>query len=378
MDAGGTTVLDEWNRGKESVVRVQHGGSVGLVLLGGVGLWWRRRGRKTVGELADEVPEAVHDLARILSAVRHEVIKHNTSLLDDVAHALEHGEHAAVTFAASRLFGEAGAGRSRRGGGIVGRFEDDLDALVRLGRQHGMRLEPRRHDPVFAPMWRAMQGLRKLEPALRRPQRAGRGVPDELRQLSRSLNQDAYLALGNLIRRMGTLPLSFDQVVEVDRRIRAEPALAGLDLPALELVGPDEAIPTRVFPDDLDDVLGNLLRNAYGALPLGEEVCRIAVELDEEDDPITGLEEVIIRVWDTAPGRLTEAMIRGRSIGRGLGLVVDLVTRHDGTIGVIGPPGPDPVPLDWTKAVEVRLPRAEVEEVDALPMRVSVVEEEEA
>ena len=60
---------------------------------------------------------------------------------------------------------------------------------------------------------------------------------------------------------------------------------------------------------------------------------------------------------DNAPGRLTDAMIRGRGIGRGLGLAVDLITRHEGSIHVV--PATGPLRLSWTKAVVVRLRRAE-------------------
>ena len=82
---------------------------------------------------------------------------------------------------------------------------------------------------------------------------------------------------------------------------------------------------------------------------------RIAVILEEDDDPITGLELVVLRFCDTAPGTLTNAMIQGRSIGRGLGLAVDLITRHNGSIEVEDEPG-------YSKAVAVRLPRAEEDE----------------
>jgi len=339
----------------------------GVALLGLVSWWWRRRGILTVAELAEAAPEATYDLARLLSAVRHEVLKHNTTLLDDVAHALEHGDHSAVSFAAGRLFGEGGEG------GVVARFEHDLDALVRLARRHGLRVAPRRKDPVLTPMWRAMERLRKLEGALRRPWRAKRGVPDELRAISEALNQVAYRGLGRLVRQMGTLDVDLERIAGVDRRVRAEHGAEAGALPPLELVGTDASLPTRVFAGDLDDVLANLLRNAYRAMAmLPPKERRIAVELDDDDDPITGLEHVLIRVWDSAPGSLTESMIRGRSIGRGLGLVVDLVTRHDGSIGIV--PAPGPGGDGFTKAVEVRLLRAEVGDDVGLPTRVEVEE----
>ena len=53
----------------------------------------------------------------------------------------------------------------------------------------------------------------------------------------------------------------------------------------------------------------------------------------------------------------TTAVIRGRYIGRGLGLAVDLISRNGGSVRVEDEPG-------WSKAVVVRLPRAETTEAE--------------
>ncbi len=74
--------------------------------------------------------------------------------------------------------------------------------------------------------------------------------------------------------------------------------------------------------------------------------------MELEDDDITGLEQVAIRVADRAPGRLTTAMLRSRYIERGLGLVVEIVRRNGGTVHVEAQSG-------YAKAVVVRLPRIE-------------------
>jgi nitrogen-specific signal transduction histidine kinase len=79
---------------------------------------------------------------------------------------------------------------------------------------------------------------------------------------------------------------------------------------------------------------------------------------------ITGLATVELRFQDTADGNLTDAMLHGRSIGRGLGLTVDLVTRHEGTIHVEAEPG-------WSKAIVVSLQR-----VEAVAEPVAVLAEE--
>ena len=82
------------------------------------------------------------------------------------------------------------------------------------------------------------------------------------------------------------------------------------------------------------------------------------MEIVEEDDPITGLEEVVFRVSDNAPGRLRTADIRSRALGRvRLGLIADLIARHDGSITVEAAAGGEE--RVFSKAVVVRLRRAE-------------------
>lgn len=327
------------------------GGGAAALLLGLLGLvGWRRSGQP-LEALVRAAPEASHDVARVLSAIRHEVLKHNTTLLDEVAHALEHGDHHAVAFAASRLFGRA----DDPDGGVVRRFEAYLSTLQRMGRQHRVRLDLRRRDPVLSPMWREMRRLRGLEQALRRPASAGSGAADALREVGVALNDTGYQALGVLVRRLGTLRLLPARLEAVADRVRQEPGFAGRALPEFEVEGPAAGLPARVLSGDLDDVIANLVRNAWRA-----GATRTGARLDEEDDPITGLEHVALRFLDDAPGTLTDAMIHQRGIGRGLGLVVDLVTRHDGSIGVEHAPAE--LAAGWTKAVVVRFPRAETEE----------------
>ena len=103
---------------------------------------------------------------------------------------------------------------------------------------------------------------------------------------------------------------------------------------------------------------------------------RLGLFVDEEFDEITGLERVVFAVADNALSKLSDDMIRGRYIARGLGIVVELVRRNGGQIQVEQWPG-------YEKAIVVRLPRAEFAEA-AEPMAVearaavasAVVEEE--
>ena len=332
-------------------VRIGAGAGLGGLALGLLAWAWRRRTGATLADLAERAPEASRDLARLLSAIRHEVLKHNTTLLDEVAHALDHGDQHAVAFAAVRLYGEPGES------GIIDRFEADLAAIARLGRRHGLRLDLKRRDPDLAPMWRAMRRLRRLEGDLRRPWRAGPATSAELRALSVILNDRGYRALGRWVRELGTTRLDAARIAAVDARVRAEPGLAGLALPPLDLDLPGP-VPVRALAGDLDDILANLLRNAWTAPRPGGAAPRVGVAVREELDPITGLEHVAIRVRDDAPGRLTTEMIHERGIGRGLGLVAELVGRHEGSISVEAEAPP------WAKAVVVRLGRAEPGEDD--------------
>ena len=341
--------------------RLALGGGSGLaVVLAGM-LWWRRTRQRTLDDLIEAAPECAHDLARLLSAVRHEVLKHNTTLLEEMAHAGRNGDHAALRWAAERLFGEDG--------GAVRRFEEYRATIERLGKKHGVILDLKRRDPVFAPMSTAIGQLKRMEGDLRDPERAG-DLEARLASLHQVLNVEVYQALGRLIQQMGTLRIDAPLLAAVDTRVRAEPGLAEAALPPLAIDVAAGGLPARVFQGDLEDIVANLLRNAYLAsidgLPPEERTVSLVVE--EDDDPIAGYELVALRFCDRAPGELTSAMIQGRSIGRGLGLAVDLIARHNGSIDVEDEPG-------WAKAVVVRLPRAEGEADDVV--EVSVTEDGE-
>ncbi len=320
---------------------------LGLVL----GVLLRRRAGKPLSALIAAAPEAAHDIARAIASIRHEMLKHNTSLLGEMAVALEHGDDHAVSWGVERLFG----GPDRPG--VVQRFHDYLSILKRLGRRHGVRLDLRRKDPVFGPMDRALRDLRQLERELRRPPRrqADRSeLAGELHRLSEDLNVTAYRALGAIMQRLGTIYLGARMIESVDARIRAEPTLAERDLPGLVIEAPGDPVPVRMFPGDMEDVIANLLRNAYQAVMELDERAdrRMGLYIGSLVDSITGIETVQLRFRDTAPGGLTNAMLLSRGIGRGLGLTVDLVARHEGTIHVEPEAG-------WTKAVVVSLRRSE-------------------
>lgn len=304
-----------------------------LAIPTGWALW--RRGGVTLRAMLDRAPGSWHDAARILAAVRHEVLKHNTTVLPDIARALEHGD--AAPWNAWR----AGAGA------LLTRFDGYIGALESLGAQHGVRLAADR-DPVLAPMRSALKALVRA---------AGRGRPPrpaDLREYSAVLNGQGYAALGTLVTEICILPVQPDHVAAVYARVGAEPGFGGEVAPLTVSGEPGQV---RLFRGDLEDILANLFRNALAA-----GASRVDVVLGEDTDPVTGHAWFEIRVEDDAPGQLTTAMIRSRYISRGLGLAVDLLNRHGGTIRVDSLPA---APGERTrKAVVVQLPAVEAAPVE--------------
>lgn len=315
---------------------VRAGAIGGLVLAGGVpvGVWLRRRSALTLRDLLDGAPESWHEAARLLAGLRHEVLKHNTTVLPDVAEALGRGDRAPWDNLA------------RRAPELDERFAAYLGALEALGRRHGMRVDLRHRDPVLAPMLRAMRRLARLAARPNLP------APAELRALSAVINGDGYAAIGALVREICVLPVTDTLVHAVYARVAREPGFAGAPVPELEVTARAPGLAVRMFRADLEDILANLLRNALAA-----GAGHLAVVLDREDDPITGQEWVDVQVHDDAPGALTLAMIRGRFIGRGLGLAVDLINKHGGSIRV-------DTPVEGRKAVCVQLPGVEAAAVE--------------
>jgi tetratricopeptide (TPR) repeat protein len=335
------------------LVRWGVGGGLALVFaLAGAWLLRRRTGSSLQVLLARK-PASYHEVARLLSAIRHEVLKHNTNLLASVADRLEDGDTQAALYAAERLYGEGDEV------GVIRRFEGYIDELEAVGRPE-LRLNLRVRDPVLAPMHRAMRRLKGLERSLRRPHRASGRLPDQLRLLSRQLNDEGYTAIGRLIQDVSVQRVDLPLLEAVYRRVAEEPSLEGQAPPVLEIEGQDLSVPVRIFRKDFEDVAANLLRNAVFALieelPLGER--RVGLALVEEMDPVTGLETLALRFRDNAPRPLTDAILRGRRIEQGLGLAADLLARHQGVMNV--ETGASERRGGWTKAVVVRLPRAEL------------------
>ncbi len=300
----------------------------------------RRRSGSDLRQMLDAAPTSWHDAARILAAIRHEVLKHNTTVLPDIANALDRGDRA--SWDAWR----PGAAD------LLARFDGYVAALILLGEHHGVRLVAHR-DPVLAPMRSALGSLVRASKRSRAPRAT------DLRAHSNALNGQGYTALGTLVTEICILAITPALIQSVYNRVAAEPGFNGAGLPpvAFSIRGPGGQV--RLFRGDIEDILANLFRNALAA---GAHV--IDVVLGDDSDPITGHTWFEIRVEDDAPGQLSTAMIRSRYISRGLGLAVDLLNRHGGTIRVESAPASEGGINAPRKAVVVQLPAVEAAPVE--------------
>ena len=320
-------------------------------------------------QLLEKAPKSYPEVARVLSLIRHEILKHNTAFLADVGRALEYAAPDADVRAevlGRRLFGEARAKRGRRAKnapleGIYGRFHGYLGELEKVARAYQVTLNLHRKDPTFRPMIAAFDDLARWGPALRRTPTLSSAKREELaktlRRCGNTLGRKAFERLSGLIQQLCVTTVDTDFVETCFAQVRGEKQFQGVELAPIRVDG--EAAPVRIFPTDLEDILANVMRNSlrssaqYAEPPVG-----LGVSLQVEVDEITGLGSLAIRIKDHSPEPLTNEMLRGRYVERGMGITVDLLSRYDGAIGVESEPG-------WSKAVVLRF---FIVEQDALPL----------
>jgi len=346
----------------------------GLALLVGIAVpAWRihRRYRgKSLRQLLERAPKSFPEVARILSLIRHEILKHNTAFLSDVGRALEvdapDAEHRAAVLA-QRMFGELGVpGRPPRGRemahvpGIYGRFLGYIEELEKVGRAHRVTLNLQRKDPIFGPMIDAMAQLATRSGELRNIQWLRPGRKLELAKvLLRSgeiLGRQAFEKLSGLIRELCIVNVDGKLVQATYEQVIGEAQFVGRPLAPLEVTG--LGAPVRIFRTDLEDILTNVIRNSLrSSLSYAHPPVGLGIELSTEIDEITGLGTLAIRIKDRSPEQLSNEMLRGRYVERGMGITVDLLSRYDGSIAVEPEQGVSGYRIDnaqWMKAVVLR------------------------
>ncbi len=371
-----------WDRAKALRAEIDAGffqfymaAAVVLTLIIVVPAWrlYRHYRGASLAQLLERDPKSFPEVARILSLVRHEILKHNTAFLADVGRALEldaadADQRAAVL--AQRMFGD-GSGiddrrrrdtRDRRGrlaGGIYGRFLGYLEELEQVARAHRVTLNLYRKDPIFRPMIKAFEELAAHSSQLRDPERLRSGQKLELAKvLSRSgnvLGRQAFERLSGVIRELCVVTVDAELVQEIYDQVVGEEQFVGHGLAPLQLSGQGGVV--RIFRTDFEDILANVLRNSLrSSVMYARPPVSLGIDLGSEMDEITGLSSVVLRVMDRSPEQLSNEMLRGRYVERGMGITVDLLSRYDGAISVENISG-------WSKAVVLRFFTVEDEAV---------------
>lgn len=307
--------------------------------------------------LIAKYPDTGIQVQRILSAVRHEVLKHNTMMLVGISEAIEGGEEVSSKIALfyKQILGDGS-------GGVHARLQYYMDELVKIGDAHRTRLNLKRKDAATSPLIKGMALIRRNRSRLQRYTSlsyASRiALKRDLKTASALLNIEGYEAVRELLDRLRTLSVDATLLRSIYDRCKMEPAFAGVQFASLllevDLEGQgavNVALPQAAF----EDIVTNLMRNAVqSSLVYSENVEEISlgVSLHLEVDMVTGIERVALLVKDKSPKEVTAEMLRGRYIEEGLGLTADLVTRYDGTLDVLEGD------KEWIKAVVVKLPVA--------------------
>ncbi|MDH5674749.1 MAG: tetratricopeptide repeat protein [Myxococcales bacterium] len=318
---------------------------------GALGLGYRLRyGGAGLAQLLDQRPEVGPELQRILSSVRHEVLKHNTLMLEGLAESLSSGE--GTSDAAGHLERALFAP-----GGAAERLDGYLDELQRLGRAHGLRLNLRRVDLAFAAITRGFHILASVRSQLLRSGRLSSRSRGRLRtRLSRAselINAQGRAHIEALLASIRAVEVGRSELEAIFERLCREPAFAGREVAELQWIEAD-ALPVRVAMPraHFEDALTNLLRNALQASLRAETAgpCQLALAVRIESDPVTALDELAFLVFDRAGEALASSDLNAGFVERGLGLTADLLGTYNGSLAV------RPGEAGYTKAVALTIP----------------------
>jgi cytochrome c-type biogenesis protein CcmH/NrfG len=341
---------------RETVLAV--GAVAALVLLAALWLVWRRRAGLTFAEWLARDPGKAQEARPVVGRLRHEVLKHGGMLLSDSASRLEESDaearRATAQLLSTRLYGESGAR------GLLAEADAAIAQLSALARESGVRLNLRHRDPVFSWLLRGIDVLRGARRSLRRVA----DHPTRLRDaaLARRLLRRAAACfavssgpeLSRTVERAAVLPVRADALRALLAGVAEE---RDTPAPVLELIGgiAEGALPgVRISALDWETVWRNLFGNALEeARRRGGEI-RLGLCAERRRDPVTGEARLRLVLADDLEGGIDSARIRGRDAERGLGVVVELLRRSDGSVEVV--PAPQ---SGFTKGIAVDLPASE-------------------
>jgi signal transduction histidine kinase len=337
------------------------GGFFSLMALGLAIIYLKdRRKGITLEEFSQKVPEAGPEIAREISCIRHELIKHRLGLAPALVKADE--TEGAREFVLARL-----------GGDLEGDFARHIESLQRIASG---RLEDPDEDPLLRPLAQAVRRAAKMSrkfssawstPVARDATNVGSGVgwrrwiqpsnTGDTKKAQRELETVrsdllvADRALARLVSALGQTTLDASFLRDAVAGVRQEPRVQSLPLDAINYAEIAPAPLVSIPRVDLSIVVKNVVRNALIALGNSTEKKLLSLEVSLELEP-TGEESVLLKIKDSA--KKIPENIEHAPAGRGLWIVQKTLQRYDGAISIeVEPEG-----SQFCKAIVVRLFRA--------------------
>ena len=310
-------------------------GGVFSVLALGLALIYLRDRRKgiTLEEFSKKVPEAGPEIAREISCIRHELIKHRLGLAPALVKADE--TEGVREFVLARL-----------GGDLVGDFTRHIEALQRIASG---RLEDPDDDPMLRPLARAVRRASKTSRMLSKA-----GDAKKAKRELETVRSDLLIAdraLARLVSALGQTTLDASFLRDAVAGVRQEPRVQSLPLDAINYAEITPAPLVSIPRVDLSIVVKNLVRNALIALGNSTEKKLLSLEVSLELEP-TGEESVLLKIKDSAK-QMPEAIDHAPA-GRGLWIVQKTLQRYDGAVSI----ETEAEGSTYHKAIVVRLFRA--------------------
>jgi Tfp pilus assembly protein PilF len=327
-----------------------------------VGIVWRRRFGLTLAEWLARDPGRAQDARPVVGRLRHEVLKHGGMLLSDAAARLSVAEgdaearRATATLLSARLYGEGGAR------GLLAEADASIAELEGLARASGARLNLRHRDPDFAWLLRGLDVLRGARRSLRRIAEDPTRSRDAARAARRLRRAASWLALSSgpeiarTVERAAVLPVRADALRALLAGVAHELDATAPPLEPLGGLASEGALPcVRIAAGDWETVWRNLFGNALEeARRRSSGSLRLGLAAERRRDPVTGEARLRLVLADDLEGGIHSALMRERASERGLGIVVELLRRSDGSIEVVPPPA-----AGFTKGIAVELPAVE-------------------
>ena len=322
------------------------------VLVGTRRLW----GGVDLTTLLTKHPDAGPEVQRVLSAIRHEVLKHNTMALGGVIESFD--KRAPDAMDKARHFKRTLL--SPKGDTVPLRLEKYATELTKIGRSFGLRLNLKQKEPAIRLLYDGFGILeRELKTLCTRGDLGGGDRKRTLKRLKKAfrlLNVDGYEAVQQMLGRIRMLEVEESTIRGIAVRVLREPGFSDVDVSPIAIKNRG-AWPVSVLISKraFEDIFANLIRNALqSSIEVKLSPVEVGMVIDVEVDEVTGYERAVFLVCDHSDRILNTEMIRGQAIEGGLGLTADLVSRYDGMVDVV-----ENI-RGWSKAVRVKLPMAPV------------------